>query len=74
MSLIYEPASEPGYRRAAEKGLLEGEKHARETHRSLLSHHAGTLITCCFMQFGGTTLTGIFLGQVTLSSLYYPLA
>ena len=53
-----------GYRRAAEKALLEGEKHARENHRSLLSHHVTTLITCMFLQFGGTTLTGIFLGQV----------
>ena len=60
-----------GYRRAAEKALLEGEKHARENHRSLLSHHVVTLITCMFMQFGGTTLTGIFLGQVSTRCLYF---
>ena len=32
-------------------------------HSSLLSHHVVTLATCTFLQFGGTTTTGLFLGQ-----------
>jgi hypothetical protein len=45
------------------RSIKENDSRTISLHSTLLSHHVVTIFTCTFLQFGGTTTTGIFLGQ-----------
>lgn len=51
------------YRKAVEKGIKDGDERLSYLHSTPLSHYAIGIVTCLYSQFGGTTMTAIFLGE-----------
>jgi len=51
------------YRKAVEKGIRDKDERLSYMHSTPLSHYAIGIVTCLYSQFGGTTMTAIFLGE-----------
>mmetsp|Transcript_3596 Transcript_3596/g.8485 ORF Transcript_3596/g.8485 Transcript_3596/m.8485 type:complete len:404 (-) Transcript_3596:43-1254(-) len=51
------------FRRSQEQAIARNDKKVLQLHASPLAHYATTIITCTFLQFGGTTTTAVLLGQ-----------